>query len=267
MPPPNATLYQQVLERLGKDICGGRFPPGSLLPVEPELCEQLGVSRIVVREAVKGLASKGLVESRRRVGTIVLAPARWSLFDPEVVTWRAEARGLDPSLGHDLMELRRIVEPAAARLAAQRASAADREDLRAAYDAMARAVAGDGPYVAADLAFHGVILRACANPFVEQLQAVLATALRIGFERVAETPGGPASSLPMHRAVCDAIGRGDADAAERAALVLIDRADADLKARLRETPTRPTTAGRMRPAPRISRDAAPRAARPRARAR
>ena len=201
------TLYRQVLAQLGKEICSGQYAPGQVIPAEPILCERLGVSRIVVREAVKGLVSKGMVETRRRTGTVVLDTARWSLFDPEIVTWRAEATGIDLALANELMELRRIVEPAAARLAAERASEAERNALRVAYDAMARAVAGDGDYVVADLAFHNIIIRACANPFVRQLQEVLSTVLRIGFERVAETPGGPARSLPMHRRVCEAIER------------------------------------------------------------
>ncbi len=227
------TLYQQVLTQLGKEICAGPLRAGQVIPAEPILCEQLGVSRIVVREAIKGLVSKGMVETRRRTGTVVLDTARWSLFDPEIVTWRAEATGIDLALANDLMELRRIVEPAAARLAAERATEAERGALRVAYDAMARAVAGDGDYVAADLAFHDIIIRACANPFVRQLQEVLSTVLRIGFERVAETPGGPARSLPLHRKVCEAIEKNQGLKAERAVVALIDQAETDLRERLR----------------------------------
>lgn len=227
------TLYHQVLTRLGKEICSRRYAPGQVIPAEPILCQQLGVSRIVIREAIKGLVSKGMLETRRKTGTVVLDPARWSLFDSAIVNWRAEATGIDLALANDIMELRRIVEPAAARLAAERASAAERKALRGAYDAMARAVAGDGDYVSADLAFHEIIIRACANPFVIQLQEVISTVLRIGFERVAETPGGPARSLPLHRKVCEAIERSEDLKAERAILALIDQAESDLRARLR----------------------------------
>ena len=233
------TLYQQVLTRIGKEICSGRYASGQVIPAEPILCEQYGVSRIVIREAIKGLVSKGMVEARRKTGTVVLDRSRWSLFDPAIVTWRAESTGIDLALANDLMELRRIVEPAAARLAAARASEAERKALRVAYDAMARAVAGDGDYVAADLAFHDIIIRACANPFVRQLQEVLSTVLRIGFERVAETPGGPARSLPLHRKVCEAIEKNQGLKAERAVLALIDQAEGDLRARLHAKPRLP----------------------------
>jgi DNA-binding FadR family transcriptional regulator len=228
-----ATLYQDVVKRLGIDICAGRYPPGRVIPPEPLLGASLGVSRIVVREAVKALVSKGMLETRRRTGTVVLDPSRWSLLDPEIVTWRAAATGIDLALANDIMELRRIVEPAAARLAAERASATERQELRAAYETMARAVAGEGKYSEADLAFHQIIIKACANPFVSQLQSVMLTVLRIGFERLAETPGGPARSLPMHRKLCEAIETGNGLAAERAVLKLIDSAENDLRRLLR----------------------------------
>jgi GntR family transcriptional regulator, galactonate operon transcriptional repressor len=227
------TLYQDVVTRLGIEICAGRYPPGRVIPPEPVLGANLGVSRIVVREAVKALVSKGMLETRRRTGTVVLDPSRWSLLDPEIVTWRAAATGIDLALANDIMELRRIVEPAAARLAAERARAADRQALRAAYEAMVRAVAGEGNYPEADLAFHQIIIKACANPFVSQLQSVMVTVLRIGFERVSETPGGPARSLPMHRKLCEAIEEGDALKAERAVLKLIEGAETDLRRLLR----------------------------------
>ncbi len=227
------TLYLDILTRLGMDICAGRYAPGQVIPAEPALCAQLGVSRIVVREAIKGLVSKGMVEARRRTGTVVLDPSRWSLLDPQIMTWRAEATGIDLPLANDILELRRIVEPAAARLAAERASEAERRALRAAFNAMVDAVAGNGNYVAADLAFHDIIIRACANPFVTQLQGVISTVLRIGFERIAETPGGPERSLPLHRKVCEAIEQHKGLKAERAVLALIDQAEHDLRELLR----------------------------------
>ena len=205
-----------------------------MLPSEPELCERFGFSRIVIREAIKSLVAKGMLEVSRRVGTLVLEPTRWNLFDPEVIAWRAESAASDPTMARDLMELRRIVEPAAVRLAADaRQRRAERRALRAAYMAMERAVAGKGDYVEADLAFHTTILSACGNQYVRQMQEAhvrdAAGQLR---DRVARSQAGPALSLPMHEAVCVAIEQGDAAAAERAALVLIDQAEADLRDRL-----------------------------------
>jgi DNA-binding FadR family transcriptional regulator len=203
-----------------------------VLPSESELCERFAFSRIVIREAIKSLAAKGLLEVSRRIGTLVLEPTRWNLFDPDVIAWRAESAASDPTMARDLMELRRIVEPAAVRLAAGRASQSERAALRAAYMAMARAVAGKGDYVEADLAFHTTILSACGNQYVRQMEEALSAMLRTSFEIVSQKPGGPAQSLPMHEAVCAAIELGDAAAAEQAAITLIKHAEQDLKDQL-----------------------------------
>lgn len=227
-PPARTTFQQQVLDALGKDICSGRIKPGQLLPPEAELCERFGFSRIVIREAIKSLAAKGLLEVKRRVGTLVLEHTRWNLFDTDIIAWRAESAVFDPVLSRDLMEMRRIIEPAAVRLAALRASDEDRRNLRSAYMAMARAVAGKGDYVKADLAFHTIILSACGNQFVRQMRDAMAALLHVSFEVITQKAGGPALSLASHEAVCEAIERGDADAAEQATLQLIDGAEEDL---------------------------------------
>jgi len=154
-----------------------------------------------------------------------------------VIMWRAESIAVDPTMSRDLAELRRVVEPAAVRLAALRASDDARKALRAAYMAMERAVAGKGNYVKADLAFHAIILSACGNQYLRQMQEAMSAILQASFKIISEKPGGPAFSLPMHEAVCVAIERGDADAAERAALVLIEQAETDLSDRLQARKT------------------------------
>lgn len=230
--PARATFHEQVVDQLGRDICSGRYRPGQVLPPEAELCERFGFSRIVIREAIKSLVAKGMLEVSRRVGTLVLDPARWHLFDPEIIAWRAASAQLDLTMTRDLMELRRSVEPTAVRLAALRASEADRRALRAAYMAMARAVAGKGDYVQADTDFHAVILGACGNQFLRQLQEAMSAMVQASLEMVPPKPGGRANSLPMHEAVCVAIEQGDAEAAERAALVLIEQAETDFREQL-----------------------------------
>jgi DNA-binding FadR family transcriptional regulator len=226
-----ATLHRQVLNQLGEQICSGKFMPGDTLPAEPVLAEQMQVSRITIRETMKSLSAKGMLQVRRRYGTIVLPRAQWQLFDPDVITWRARAGAIEPGLIEDLMELRLIIEPNAARLAAKRATPEDRIAVRRAFKAMERAVAGQGEYVPADLAFHGAILAACHNQFVQQMQNALSAILRTSFELSSEIEGGPARSLPMHEALCVAIEQGDPVAAEQAVLTLIQRAEQDFEDR------------------------------------
>ncbi|SAL26443.1 GntR family transcriptional regulator [Caballeronia choica] len=226
-----ATLHRQVLNQMGEQICAGKFAPGDILPAEPVLAEQMNVSRITIRETMKSLSAKGMLEVRRRYGTIVLPRSQWQLFDPDVITWRARAGTLDPGLIEDLMELRLIIEPNAAKLAAKRATDDDRKAVRRAFKAMERAVAGHGEYVPADLAFHGAILTACHNQFVQQMQNALSAILRTSFELSSEIEGGPARSLPMHEALCIAIEKGDPVAAEAAVLTLIHRAEKDFEDR------------------------------------
>lgn len=225
------TLHRRVLDEMGQQICAGRFAPGDILPAEPILAEQMQVSRITIRETMKSLSAKGMLAVRRRYGTIVLPRSEWQLFDPDVIMWRARSGTVDAGLIDDLMELRTIIEPAAARLAARRATPQDRLALRKAFNAMARAVAGHGDYVPADLAFHGAILSACHNQFVQQMQNALSAILRTSFELSSEIQGGPARSLPMHEALCMAIEQGDAAAAEAAVLTLIARAEKDFEDR------------------------------------
>lgn len=228
------TFHALVVAQLGRDIGTGRYPPGALLPSEPELGVRFGYSRIVIREAIKSLVAKGMLEVSRRVGTLVRDTAHWNLFDPDVITWRAASADFDTTMARDLTELRRIVEPAAVRLAAERASADERRTLRAAYMAMARAVAGKGDYVEADVAFHTTILAACGNQYLRHMQQAMSAMLKASFAIVAQKPGGPAASLPLHEAVCLGIERGDAAGAEAASITLIVSAEQDLRELLAE---------------------------------
>ena len=229
------TLHRRTLHQLGEEICLGQYLPGDVLPAEPILGERLGVSRIVVREVIKSLASKGMLEVRRKTGTVVLESRCWSLFDPDVIAWRANTATMNESMAKELMELRSIVEPAACRFAAQRITAEEKGAVRAALDAMQRAIDGDGDYVAADLAFHTVILKACRNQFVAQMQNAMAAILHTSFDIVCATPGGPARSQPMHEALCQAIEQGLPDAAEGAARKIIVKAERDLRDCLSES--------------------------------
>ncbi len=221
-------VHGNTVDHLGEAIVAGRYSAGSPIPAEPLLGEQLGVSRTVVREAIKSLVAKGLVSSGPRVGTRVLPDEQWNWFDPDVITWQSKA-GLTPEFLRDLQDLRRVVEPAAVRLAAQRASAQDIIEIEAAYDGMKRAVEQGGDYVTHDLRFHQGLLRACGNRMIIQMSKALGALLRTSFEISTIRKDGPRSSLPLHRAVLDAVAAHNPAQAEKAILVLIDGAHDDIE--------------------------------------
>ena len=225
---PIKNVHGRTLELLGEAIVSGRYPPGSGIPPEPTLCEEFGVSRTVVREAIKSLVAKGLVSTGPKVGTRVLPEDDWNWFDPDVVLWKSRV-GLTREFLRDLQELRRVVEPAAVRLAAERASAEDVAAIELAYAGMKQAIEEGGDYVANDLRFHQGLLRACHNRMVVQMSKALGALLRTSFEISTTKPDGPAKSLPLHRAVLDAVIARSPIKAERASLVLIDGAQEDIE--------------------------------------
>ena len=217
-----------TLDLLGVAIMSGRYAPGASIPPEPLLGEELGVSRTVVREAVKSLVAKGLVTTGPKVGTRVLPAEQWNWFDPDVVVWQSQV-GLTREFLRDLQELRRVVEPAAVRMAAERATAQDIAGIEAAYEGMRHAVEEGGDYVTYDLKFHQGLLRACHNRMVQQMSKALAALLRTSFEISTSRKDGPRLSLPLHRAVLDAVIARNPAKAEKAILVLIDGAREDIE--------------------------------------
>ena len=222
-------VHGNTVDHLGEAIVAGRYAAGASIPPEPLLGEELGVSRTVVREAIKSLAAKGLLTTGPKVGTRVLASDHWNWFDPDVVGWQSKA-GLTREFLRDLQDLRRVVEPAAVRMAAERATALDIAELEEAYEGMRRAVEEGGDYVAFDLRFHQGLLRACHNRMIVQMSKALSALLRTSFEISTSRKDGPRNSLPMHRAVVDAVAARQPAKAERAILVLIDSAREDIEA-------------------------------------
>lgn len=198
---------------LGAAIVRGEIAPGTVLPPEPELETRYGVSRSVVREAMKTLAAKGLVSVRPRHGTHVRPLADWSLLDRDVLAWMRTGDGLDRDLLIALEEARAIIEPAAAALAAQRATPEDCSRIDAAYTAMEAGRDDAQAAIAADKAFHLAILEATHNPVLRSFRGAIDTILSAVFDVAV---GVFAGNLPNHAAVARAIGAGDAEAARRA---------------------------------------------------
>jgi DNA-binding FadR family transcriptional regulator len=221
-------VHGNTVDHLGEAIVSGRYAPGASIPPEPLLCEELGVSRTVVREAVKSLIAKGLVTSGPKVGTKVLPSDLWNWFDPDVILWQSKS-GLTAEFLRDLQELRRVMEPAAVRMAAQRATPQDLAEIEAAYEGMRRAVEEGGDYVTHDLRFHQGLLRASGNRMIVQMSKALSALLRTSFEISTSRKDGPRKSLPLHRAVLDAVVAHNPARAEKAILVLIDGAREDIE--------------------------------------
>jgi DNA-binding FadR family transcriptional regulator len=240
-------MLGNTLDHLGEAIVSGRYLPGTSLPPEPLLCEEYGISRTVVREAVKSLVAKGLLITGPKLGTRVLPSDDWNWFDPDVVIWQSKA-GLTREFLRDLQELRRVVEPAGVRLAAERATPADIAEIETAYAGMKQAIEMGGDYVVHDLRFHQGLLRACHNRMVVQMSKALGALLRTSFEISTSRPDGPSSSLPLHRAVLDAVIARDPKKAERASLVLIDGAQSDIEQVLASRRKLPSLSA---PAPRL----------------
>jgi DNA-binding FadR family transcriptional regulator len=235
-------VHGHTLDALGEAIVGGRYLPGSGVPPEPTLCAEYGVSRTVVREAIKSLVAKGIVVTGPKVGTRVLPPDQWNWFDPDVVAWQGRA-GLSREFLNDLHELRRIVEPAAVRLAASRATAQDLADMETAYAGMRQSIEQGGDYVTHDLRFHQGLLRASHNRMLVQMSKALGALLRTSFELSTTKPQGPRLSLPLHRAVLDAVIARSPARAEKAILVLIDGAGDDIQQVLATRRKLPSLAG------------------------
>jgi len=214
-------LHEQVIEEIGKRIVQGEFPAGQSLPGETGLCDSLGVSRTALREGLRVLASKGLVEPKRKVGTVVRPVEQWNYLDSDVLAWLLEGRHADKVID-ELYELRHLIEPLAASLAAKHAQKADVEALRAAYEEML-AAGDDGERIESpDLRFHEAIITASGNRLFSSLAHVISAALLVNFKFVRNAPSGHPHTMPAHKKVLDAIADANASAARVAMQELVE---------------------------------------------
>lgn len=212
-------LTHGMLDSLGRAIVVGEYD-GRAFPTEAELARLHGVSRSVTREAVKMLTAKGLLSARPRQGTVIEAQTRWNLFDTDVLRWLLERKFSLDLLRH-FTELRIAIEPQAAALAAQSVDPAALTAIERGYARMvAAAKAGTEEPLDADIGFHIAVLRASANPFIEQFRELIATALRTSI-RFTNRFKGRSASLPAHEAVLRAIEARDGEGAHAAMRTII----------------------------------------------
>ncbi|HEX7028249.1 MAG TPA: FadR/GntR family transcriptional regulator [Gammaproteobacteria bacterium] len=207
-------LNEQIAERLGREIVSGDTPEGGRLPVEAELCERFGVSRPVIREVTKTLASKGLIASKPRVGTVVRSRRYWNLLDPEVLDWLIQA--LPESRFLDMLfEVRMTIEPAAAALASVNATEDDIAAIADAYRGMAAARTPE-ELLEPDIRFHQAVMDATHNELMSYIGNTLHAALAVSIRLTSRHPDTYDLSLPRHEAVYNAIAKRDAAAARAA---------------------------------------------------
>jgi DNA-binding FadR family transcriptional regulator len=215
--PRRRTAHDLALEDVGRKIVTGAYPAGAVLPSSQELTRQLGVSRTALREALQTLSAKGMISARAKVGTRVLDENSWNMFDADILSWR-EAAGLPQSSLAMLYEMRQSLEPVAAALAAERRSDADVERLQdwAAKLTLDRGELAD--FVAADVAFHRLVLAMSGNPFMRSIGAMISTALTASFTASAPTNSAEESAQvqQQHLDVVAAIRRRDAEGASAA---------------------------------------------------
>ncbi|MCD2171319.1 MULTISPECIES: FadR/GntR family transcriptional regulator [Microbacterium] len=208
--------HGSLVDAIGIRIVDGDLPPGTVLTLAA-LEAEYAVSRTVVREAVRSLEALGLLSQRRRVGLTVREPEHWSALDTRLIGWQLAGRRRD-QLIVNTTELRAAVEPVAARLSARRATDIQRGEILRLADELARLGAaglGNSPeYLAADIAFHDLILISSGNLMLAAARAPIAAAIG-GRAMHGLTPGVPnPDALDNHVATAEAIGRADADAAE-----------------------------------------------------
>ena len=213
-------LHGRVIHELGKKILTGEFPAGQALPGQEACCQQLGVSRSVLREALRVLAEKGLVEARPKAGTFARPREFWNFLDADVLEWRMATDGFD-SVVDQLYELRHMLEPLAASLAASNAKLHDFKKMGEAYDRM-KAAGGGEALVQPDLDFHRAMIAAGGNDLFSSLGRVVESALTVSFKIGADNPRGQTHSLELHKKILDAIVARDGAAARAAMQELIE---------------------------------------------
>ncbi|MEO3873487.1 FCD domain-containing protein [Nonomuraea sp. B12E4] len=224
-----AGLHARVLGHLGTAICSGDVAAGSVQSIE-ELVDRYQVSRSVIREVLRVLASMGLIETRRRVGIMIQPAGAWSVFDPQVIRWRLASDGRMAQM-RSITELRTAIEPYAAWLAAERIDDDEASELVGLAAKMwAAGKAGDeARFLDLDIEFHRRVLAASDNEMFAKLQLIVAEVLagRHHYHLMPHYPDEQA--LRLHTDVAQAIQRRDGERARQAMVGIMEQGFAEMK--------------------------------------
>ncbi|MFA0355389.1 FadR/GntR family transcriptional regulator [Vibrio breoganii] len=210
------SLHVQVAREIARGILSGELAQGSILPGEMTLCEQFGISRTALREAVKLLTSKGLLESRPKVGTKVVNRAFWNFLDPQLIEWMDGLADVD-QFCMQFLGLRRAIEPEACALAAQFATAEQRIELSETFQEMVD-VASESElnierWTDVDTRFHSLIFNSTGNDFYLPFGNILTT-MFVNF--IVHSSEEGSTCINEHRAIYNAIMAGNSDKARQA---------------------------------------------------
>lgn len=221
-------VMPDVVAALARDILAGHYAEGTLLPREPDLGAAYGVSRTVIREALKVMAAKGFVTSRPRIGTTVSPRDNWNIIDPQVIEWHGPD-ALDASLLDAIFETRRAIEPLVAEMAAIRATLQEIADLDSAWRGMATADSDIDAFARADILFHRILFASSHNPVFRQIGNLIDAALRsvISVTSV-HSPDHRAAAIRVHHEVVEALRLRDPAAARKASNAVLDLAERDM---------------------------------------
>ncbi len=221
------SVVDRLVSALGRDIVAGVWKPNQTLPTEPEIGHRLGAGRNAVREAVKILAAKGFVRTERRAGTIVRPECCWNFLDPEALSWMLSVLADRANLLSELSELRSIIEPRVAALAATHASAMETLRIHEAYDQMEKLSDEMQRAIDANIAFHELLFEATHNRLLVALVPAFSLLLQANFETSIRA-GKPANwNLKEHRQIAEAVSRRDPEAAQRATKKLVAKNTAE----------------------------------------
>ena len=218
-------LHGSLAHRIAADIIRGTYPPGSLLPIEDNASATFGVSRSAYREAIRTLAAKGLLIAQPKVGTRIAPRAAWHILDPDILAWHFEVDANEEFI-RSLFELRKIMEPSAAALAAMRRSESELSGLADSLARMARTGPRSGAWLNATIAFHRDLLSASRNEAVAALWPAIETTLRWSVKLQMMLPTLSLAHDPVadHARVFERIAAQSAEGALTEMALLIDSA-------------------------------------------
>lgn len=220
-------LYEHVEEAIGVRIIKGAYKPGDTLPNEENLCREFGVSRGVIREAIKVLNKKGLVLPRPKIGTLIQPKTQWNLFNADVLVWKLKA-GQQLKFLKKVTEVRRIIESEAAKLSAERATLEEIDEIQKICNRLEH-ILNDKEnfdfekYLQVDMAFHTAILEASHNELLAQIGRTMRHAVQTARQADIHDIGILSASQPFHDAVMRAIARKDPEGAYNASRAMFDQ--------------------------------------------